>query len=73
MFFINHWYIYNIFAEINCSLQVIGESLEAVEATARGKEKAWINRHKLGLQNFLPVPIPISTYVIVCKYILVSC
>ena len=44
MFFINHLYmylyiyIYKIFAGRTCSLQVIGETLEAVEATRRGEE-----------------------------------
>ena len=40
---------------------MIGESLEDVEATGRGEEKAWINRHKQGLQSFLPIPISIYT------------
>ena len=40
---------------------MIGEALEAVEATRRGEEKAWINRHKSGLQSALPIPISIPT------------
>ena len=51
---------------------MIGEALEAVEAIGRGKEKVWINRHKPGLQSFLPIPISISTWLIVYKYSLVS-
>ena len=40
---------------------MIGEALEVVEEIGRGEEKAWINRHKQGLQSFLPNPISIST------------
>ena len=42
-------------------MQVIGEALEAVEATRRGEEKDWINHHKPGLQSFLLIPISITT------------
>ena len=48
------------------------KALEAVEATGRGEEKDWINRHKLGLSHFLPIPISISTWLIVYKFSLVS-
>ena len=41
-------------------MQVIGEALEAVEATRRGEEKAWINYHKPSLQSFLPIPVSIT-------------
>ena len=42
-------------------MQVIGEALEAVEATGRGEDKDCINFHKPSLQSFLPIPISIPT------------
>ena len=61
MHLINHWYIYKIFLEEFVLCRWIGEALEALEETERGEDQTWINRHKLGMLSFLPIPNSIYT------------